>query len=275
MDKEDTEAKGGEGATVRAVDRAIAILQCFTADKPALSVLEIQRRVGLSRPTLYRLLQTLAATGLVKAEGDPQRFRLAHGVMELAHVWLAGLNKIDVARPILEELRESTGETAALFVLREQKRICVLELESHHALTIVRGVGDAGVITVGASGKAILAYLDEGRRNAILDQVTNKTRRAELVKALNTVRSQGFAMTHGEIIVGAVALAAPTFNYNGEVTGCVGVFGPKARVKDSDIPRFGALVIKAANAISPQFGYRAGPDASGKPAKSRRERGVA
>ena len=221
MDKEDTETKG-EGSTVRAVDRAIAILQCFSADRPALSVLEIQRRVGLSRPTLYRLLQTLAATGLVKAEGDPQRFRLAHGVMELAHVWLAGLSKVDVARPILEALRESTGETAALFVLREQKRICVLELESHHALTIVRGVGDAGVITVGA-----------------------------------------------------IALAAPTFNHNGEVTGCIGVFGPKARVKDSDIPRFGTLVMQAANAISLQFGYRAGPDARGKPARSRRERGVA
>jgi len=92
---------------------------------------------------------------------------------------------------------------------------------------------------------------------------------------MEIVRSQGFAMTHGEIIVGAVALAAPTFNHNGEVTGCVGVFGPKARVKDSDIPRFGTLVIKAANAISLQFGYRAGQDASGKPAKSRRERGVA
>jgi len=268
MDREDTETKG-EG-TVRAVDRAIAILQCFTADKPALSVLEIQRRVGLSRPTLYRLLQTLASTGLVKAEGDPQRFRLAHGVMELAHVWLAGLDKVDVARPILEELREATGETAALFVLREQKRICVLELESHHALTIVRGVGDAGVITVGASGKAILAYLDEPRRNAIIDQITNRTRRSELVKALDTIRSQGFARTHGEIIVGAVAFAAPTFNHHGEVTGCIGVFGPKARVNDSDIPRFGALVIKAANAISLQSGYRVGQEARGKPAKSRR-----
>ena len=275
MEKDDVETKG-EGSTVRAVDRAIAILQCFTADKPALSVLDIQRRVGLSRPTLYRLLQTLAATGLVKAEGDPQRFRLGHGVMELAHVWLAGLNEVDVARPILERLRESTGETAALFVRREQKRICVLELESHHALTIVRGIGDAGDITVGASGKAILAYLDEGRRDAILDRVT-KTRRAELVKALEAARSRGFATSHGEVIVGAVAIAAPIFNQNAEVSGCIGVFGPKARVKDSDIPRFGALVIEAANAISLQFGYRAEQAARGKPAKSapRKERGVA
>jgi DNA-binding IclR family transcriptional regulator len=266
----DEAATKGEGSTVRAVDRAIAIMQCFTADKPALSVLEIQRRVGLSRPTLYRLLQTLAATGLVKAEGDPQRFRLAHGVMEFAHVWLAGLDKVDVARPILESLRESTGETAALFVLREQKRICVVELESHHALTIARGVGDTGDITLGASGKAILAYLDEKRRDAILDKVTNKARRAELIKALDVVRNRGFATSHGEVIVGAIAFSAPTFNHNGEVAGCVGVFGPQARVKDSDIPRFGALVMQAANAISLQSGYRASPDGRAKPAKSRR-----
>lgn len=274
MDSDDAATKG-ESSTVRAVDRAIAILQCFTADKPALSVLDIQRRVGLSRPTLYRLLQTLAATGLVKAEGDPQRFRLAHGVMELAHVWLAGLNKVDVARPILEGLREATGETAALFVLREQKRICVLELESHHALTIARGVGDTGDITLGASGKAILAYLDEKRRDAILDKVTNKARRDELIKALDIVRSRGFATSHGEVIVGAIAFAAPTFNHNGEVAGCVGVFGPQARVKDSDIARFGALVMQAANAISLQSGYGAAPNAGGKQSRARKERGVA
>jgi DNA-binding IclR family transcriptional regulator len=256
---DDTLAKDEAAAsTVRAVDRAIAILQCFTADKPALSVLEIQKRVDLSRPTLYRLLQTLAASGLIKAEGDPQRFRLAHGVMELAHVWLAGLDKVDVARPVLEQLREATGETAALFVLREQKRICVLELESHHALTIARGVGDTGDITLGASGKAILAYLDENRRDAILDQVTNKARRAELTKALEVVRSRGYAVSYGEVFVGAVALAAPTFNHNGEVAGCLGVFGPRARVKDTDISRFGALVIRAANTISEQYGHRVG-----------------
>ena len=271
MANDDAEARDGAASTVRAVDRAIAILQCFTADKPALSVLEIQKRVDLSRPTLYRLLQTLGASGLIKAEGDPQRFRLSHGVMELAHVWLAGLDKVDVARPILEELRKNTGETAALFVLREQKRICVLELESHHALAIARGIGDTGDITLGASGKAILAHLDETRRDTILDQIA-KPRRAELIKALEVARSRGYAVSHGEVFVGAVALAAPTFNHNGEVAGCLGLFGPKARVKDSDIPRFGALVMQAANAVSEQFGHRV--ERSGKQQKPRKARSV-
>ena len=92
-------ANDGGAAGVRAVDRAIAILQCFTSDQPALSVIEIQKRVGLSRPTLYRLLQTLAQRDLILAEGEPQRFRLSHGVMKLSHVWLNGLEVVAVARP--------------------------------------------------------------------------------------------------------------------------------------------------------------------------------
>ena len=85
-----TEVENG-AAGVRAVDRAIAILQCFSADQPGLSVIEIQKRVGLSRPTLYRLLQTLAQRDLILADGNPQRFRLSHGVMKLSPVEFAAL----------------------------------------------------------------------------------------------------------------------------------------------------------------------------------------
>src|ERR1700758_4908856 len=120
--KETAKAEPADG--VRAVDRAVAILQCFTSDQPALSVIEIQKRVGLSRPTLYRLLQTLAQRDLVLAEGEPQRFRLSHGVMKLSHVWLKGLDVVALAGSIVEGLRDATGETAALFKLEGDRGIC-------------------------------------------------------------------------------------------------------------------------------------------------------
>jgi IclR family acetate operon transcriptional repressor len=81
-------------SSVRAIDRAIAILQSFTPEQPAMSVPELQRRVGLGRPTLYRLPHTLATRGLIDAVGDPQRFRLTYGLMQLSHVWLKGLDTI-------------------------------------------------------------------------------------------------------------------------------------------------------------------------------------
>src|SRR6201996_8625401 len=152
--KTEDETESGMGG-VRAVDRAIAILQCFTPEQPALSVIDIQKRVGLSRPTLYRLLQTLAQHDLIAAEGEPQRFRLSHGVMKLSHVWLKGLDVVVLARSIVEGLRDASGETAALFKLQDDLGICILECESRHVLTISRGVGDSLSIIQGSTGKAI------------------------------------------------------------------------------------------------------------------------
>ena len=134
---------------VRAVERAIDILECFLPDKPWMSVLEIQRKVPLSRPTLYRLLQTLIAKGLVRSEGDPQRFALDFGIGRLAHNWIAAIDVIALARPILEELRTVTGETAALFVRRGNLRQCVAEVVSPHVLAISRR-DSVRLITCGA-----------------------------------------------------------------------------------------------------------------------------
>src|ERR1700753_1763532 len=169
----DTEsAMGG----VRAVDRAIAILQRFTPEQPALSVIDIQKRVGLSRPTLYRLLQTLAARDLIDAEGEPQRFRLSHGVMALSHVWLKGLDVVALARSTVEGLRDLTGETAALFKLQGDRGICVLEFESRHVLSISRGVGDSLRLTQGSTGKAMLAFMPPERREELLATVADAER---------------------------------------------------------------------------------------------------
>jgi IclR family transcriptional regulator, acetate operon repressor len=243
-----------EIGSVRAVDRAIDILQCFTPHKPLMSVIEIQERVGLSRPTLYRLLQTLTGKGLVLSEGDPQRFRLAHGVMKLAHVWLAGMNIIAVARPLLETLRDQSSETAALFVSRGTERLCVLECPSRHALAISRGVGDTGHITQGASGKAILAFLDRAERNAIIEAAPPCVDTTRLAKELDITRRKGFSISRGEVFAGAVAIAAPFFGMNGSVWGSVGLFGPSARLTDARIVDLLPTLVSAALEISVRNG---------------------
>src|SRR5262249_32382591 len=83
-----------------------------------------QQRVPLSRPTLYRLLHTLAVKGLVRASGDPQRFSLDYGVGRLANNWMAGIDPIRAGQPIVQRIRERTNETAALFVPRGPQRLC-------------------------------------------------------------------------------------------------------------------------------------------------------
>lgn len=241
---------------VRAVDRAIAILQCFTPEQPAMSVIDIQKRVGLSRPTLYRLLHTLAARDLIHAEGDPQRFKLAHGVMKLSHVWLNGLEVVAVARPIVEGLRDLTGETAALFRLQHDLGICILECESRHELSISRGVGHSLKIMQGSTGKAMLAFMDPPRQAEFLSGLPANAARTRLEESLKAARRNGYATSHGEIFVGAVAVSAPYFDHRGSVVGSVGLYGPEARVSNDKIAEYSKLVREAGRKISILLGFQ-------------------
>jgi DNA-binding IclR family transcriptional regulator len=254
----------GEAEGVRAVERAVAILQAFSPARPSMSVMELQGVVGLSRPTLYRLLQTLAAKGLVRADGEPQRFSLGPGIVSLAHTWMSCADVTRLARPVLERLRDETDETAALFVLRDDKRLCVLELVSRQPLAISRGLGETEHISHGASGKAILAFVDESGGvaaslwNTLPDEVDGRKLRDELART----RESGFAVSRSEKFAGAVAIAAPFFDHAGRVAGSVGLFGPEARLGEERVGRAASLVVEAARRLSAELGYTPPGDAA-------------
>ena len=243
------------GRNVRAVDRAIDILQCFTPDKPSMSVLEIQQRVPLSRPTLYRLLRTLIAKGLVRAQGEPARFALDFGVGRLAHSWIAGIDIIELARPILERLRIATGETAALFVRRGDLRQCVAELASPHVLAMSRGLGETDHLWRGASGKAILAFMDDNEIAAVARALPKGADKATLLADLARAGKDGFFVSRGEVFVGAVAIAAPYFDHTDRVVGSVGVFGPQAQLDESWIVTAASSVVQTAAELSAASGH--------------------
>ena len=220
-----------------------------------MSVIELQQRVGLSRPTLYRLLNALVTRGLIRSEGDPQRFKLAHGIMQLSHVWLKGLDVTGIARPVIEGLRDTTGETAALFALHGDRRVCVLEYESRKELSIVRGIGETMTITQGATGRAILAFLDDARKATLLAGIAKADKGPNLDAALCETRARGYATSFGEIIVGAVAVAAPYYDHRGVVAGSVGLYGPTARIADGQVAALGKMVADASREVSILLGY--------------------
>jgi DNA-binding IclR family transcriptional regulator len=176
--------------------------------------------------------------------------------MQLAHVWLKGLEVVTVARPIVEELRDRTGETAALFRLQEERGICILESESRHTLSISRGVGDALKINQGATGKAILAFMDEQRQKTFFASMPRNVNLAQLQKSLKATKRNGFAVSRGEIFAGAVAVASPYFDHRGSVAGSIGLYGPQARVDESKIILFGKLVDDAGRRVSALLGFQ-------------------
>jgi len=242
----------GKTNSVRAVDRAMEILQSFTADQPSMSVVEIERKVRLSRPTLYRLLETLAAHGMIRIHGNPQRFSLDYAIGRLARNWMAGLDV--VAGPILERLHERTRETVALAALRDHNHQYVMELVSPHVLSMSRGIGPMDHLTRGATGKTILAFMNDDDRNAIIESAPKGTDKKALQEALAAIRRDKFWVARSELSAGAIGIASPYFDHSDRVVGSIVVFGPEVRFSEARIAETTKLIVAAAKELSAALG---------------------
>ena len=240
---------------VRAVGRALEILTAFTEDDPEFSVGELLKRVDLSRPTLYRLLYTLQEHGFLVSVGEPQRFRLGPSVARLAHVWKSTLDLSVLAEPVLRRIWEETRETVALLVPRGNMRLCVAELPSPQPLNFKRGVGYTERIVLGATGRAILAYMaptpDQLREYLQGTQVDLKDLKAEL----DLTRKRGYATSRNELISGAVAVAVPFFDRHSQVAGSMGVFGPEVRLGSGRQKEIAKLLLRESAKLSEALGF--------------------
>jgi DNA-binding IclR family transcriptional regulator len=258
MEAEDKE-KGSD--SVRSVERAIEILLAFGDSDRDLTVGEIMKRVDLSRPTLYRLLYTLQQSGFVSAEGDPQRFRLGPAIGRLAWAWSSSLDIAAIAQPVLRAIWEETGETVAILVPQGASRVCIAELPSTQPLSFRRGVGSSERIVRGATGRALLAWMDPTPDE--MDKYCeglNDLERKELGNKLERVRKLGYAVSRDELIQGAVAISVPFFDHTGRVAGSIGVFGPSVRLDQDKIERFSERLVEHAAKLSNLIGHRNAPN---------------
>ena len=251
MDEVEKE-KGADG--VRAVDRALDILLAFGASDRELTVAELLKRVDLSRPTLYRLLYTLEKSGFLTSNGEPQRFRLGPAVGQLSWAWTSSFDLSQVAQPVLRSLWEATGETVALFIPHGATRVCIAELPSPQPLSFKRGVGYSERIVRGASGRALLAWM-----NASDEQLERyceglDVQLSALTALLKEAKEQGYAVSHDELIKGAVAIAVPFFDHTGQVAGSIAIFGPGVRLDSARIEQIALLLQEHAASLSKLLG---------------------
>ncbi len=237
---------------VRAVDRALDILLAFRPGDGSLAASELLKRVDLSRPTLYRLLRTLEQRGFLASSGEPRRYQLGPAVGQLAHAWNTDLNLVAIAQPAMHAVWEQTGETVALLLHRGQERVCVAELPSRQPLSFRRGIGHSESVVVGASGRAILAFLTSPE--SYLDDSVPLERKVAYIEELARIRKAGYAISRDELIKGAVAIAVPVLNSRGQVLGSLAVYGPSARIDEEAVQDHTASLQRATREITQKLG---------------------
>lgn len=109
-------------------------------------------------------------------------------------------------------------------------------------------------VTVGASGRAILANMPDASRYLVAHDASAPGADAGYEKELGRIRERGYAVSRDELLQGAVAVAAPFFHGRDQVAGSLAVFGPRARLHSTQVEAYGALLVDEARQLSRALG---------------------
>ncbi len=141
------------------------------------------------------------------------------------------------ARPVLEELRDESGESTQLYVREGEQRVCVAAVERVTGLRDTVPVGAVMPLSRGSAGKVLLAWAKGG--------VDGRPDAAQL----RGIRVRGWAESVAEREAGVASVSAPVFGEDGRLRAAVSVSGPISRLGESPGQRLSQLVVEAARKI--------------------------
>src|SRR3954449_4037168 len=154
MDSTMPNRKSARRGTIQSVDRAARILEALAGGPRRLGVSEIADPLGLSRPTVHGLLQTLQAHGFVEQDRDSDKYQLGAGLLQLGNSYL-DLNELR-GRSIVhaERLAGQTQAAVRVGVLHGPSVVVVHHVFRPHTALQIPEVGAQLPVHASALGKA-------------------------------------------------------------------------------------------------------------------------
>jgi DNA-binding IclR family transcriptional regulator len=222
---------------VKAVEHALDVLDCMSRAGRPIGVSDISRRVGLSKASVHHLLATLESRRFVMQDPNTALYRLGWALYELGSSVVRDVELSRIARPFLDKLAASTGESVLLGILDGDAVLYLDRGEPQGGLRMVASAGRRGSLHATASGKVLLAFCDDPTLvdralEEPLEQMTRTTviEQATLRRQLGQVRARGYATCWQEREVGFCSVAVPLKDYTGSVVGSLALAGPASRL---------------------------------------------
>lgn len=233
-------------AGTEAAGRVADVLLLFADRCDPLGVSAISRELELSKAVVHRILQSLVSRDVLAAAPGATGYCLGPAAAALG---VSALRRYDLRRaaaPVLRGLRDSTGETAVLWVPVGDQHTCLEQFESQHQIRMVLDPGKRLPLHIGAGGKAILAFLPDALQRSALSGSADAT--PALREELADIRRFGAAEATGDGS-GTSGIAAPLLGPEGRVLGAVGVCGPADRFTGRERHRYRNLVVEGADRV--------------------------
>ncbi len=224
-------ANGGASGT-RAVDRAADLVSTVVrADEP-MTFADLQDASGLAKSTTSRMLTALERSGLLERD-------VAGSYVAGRLFWLYAARHdpweelVRLARPVMEQIGDDTGETVHLSVTRGDRVVQVAQVDSRYLL----GTRDWTEVDVpahcSALGKVLFAWGALPIPKGPFETPTEATiaTAAQLRRDAVRIRERGWALTEDELEIGLTGIAVPLFGIHGDAVAALGISGPTPRLE--------------------------------------------
>jgi IclR family transcriptional regulator, pca regulon regulatory protein len=251
----------------QSLERGLAILHCFTPEKPVRGIADIADELGMSRSTTHRYVITLVALGYLE-QGASRKYRLGLRVTDLGMAALNSTGLREHSHPYLEELRQRTSFTVNLSVLDGEDILYVDRARSfrrgQNKIDLDLHPGSRLPAYCTSMGKLLMAHLPEPQRRELLAEVklarrgpktitSKKALRAELDEVL----SAGFATNDEELFPELHSIAVPVRNETREVVAAVNMAAHSSMISlDELVDALCPHLISTTDRISARLGYR-------------------
>ena len=242
--------------------KGLAVVEWLVRQQRACGVSEVARALGLARSNAHRTLQTLLACGWVQQDGAGGGYRASLRLFELGSQVEASLELRPLMRPHLAALAAACGETIHLAVLDGAEIVYIDKFDSPLPVAAYSRIGGRAPAACVASGKALLAALDEddaalqARLGPLLAHTANShTTLAALQADLRRTRQRGVAENREEWRLAVCGLGAPVFNSQGQPVAAIGMSVPSIRFGRPKVLALADALLRCAGAASAALGH--------------------
>lgn len=184
------------------------------------------RALDIPRSTAFRLALTLEELGFL--ERDKDAYHIGPAVLRLGFEYIASLELTDMARPVIERLRDETGYSAQLVIRDGSDVVVVIKAAAQAFFNSNVTVGTRLPAHATVLGRILLCEADDATLASLypdtdLPKVSSSSPKtlASLKKLLRADRARGYAISESFFEPGISAAAAPVRNETGAIVAAI------------------------------------------------------
>ena len=251
-----------EKGKIKSIGKSLDLLELLSDNKKEMSITEISKELHMGISTVHRILTTLKYRGYIIQNQQTLKYALGIKLFILGGKVQSTMNLVNLVTPFLQKLSKKTNEGINFSILEDREAVCLSKIESPEVLRTDIKIGARLPAHCTAVGKAILAFLPEGKLTMLYGK-DNKNLNAltinsissvmELKKCLEKIKKDGYATDKEEFQIGINCLGVPILNNEGISIAGISVTGPSSRFNRSEIKKLKNTLISISKDISYQL----------------------